>query len=170
MINGKVFAISVAILMGLGFTLMFLACIFEKSENKTRNKNAGKMSFVGFVILITSMIGFFIGTGGARNTSTPIKSTEHIVEEINITEISDRAVILENDTAFDYVNGEEDVEVLLNTNDKQYKVVKYTDRHLLDYFVETYRHETRYEVYVDEETKESMDSLMEYTSTLWKAN
>lgn len=171
MISARVASIMVSLTIIFGLCMIVLGCILEKYKTEECKKKANIALVIGVISLMIGFTFLYIATAAVRNPDMKVKNTTETSEELNIDKVGHAEIYLENGTHFNYGDKHYNVEIRLNDEDNSFKVVKNTKSHLLDYFVESYRYEYKYIVYVDAETKELMDILVNSRpDLLWERN
>ena len=99
---------------------------------------------------------------------TKAELIDTVVEEYEIIKIDDSNIYTYDGHVVDYTNPDTDILIFENNSENAFKVVKESKEYLLDTFIESYDIKVRYTVYIDRETKDIMENIIEKQGLIWR--
>ena len=164
----------------IGTVLLLVSSIYEKKEQNTviitEDDNIKKLKIhkkmtiyltSGALLMIISLVIMINSIVAVRDPDTQTKSTENIVTSSEIIKIDSNNLYFKDGRTFRYTDNSRKIEVRENTSDCNFELVTKSTRHLLDTFIESYRTENKYIIYVDKETKETLEKIIENENIIW---
>lgn len=156
--------ISLSIISGLATILVSI--IFE-TENKTKISN--KLLLCGSILTVVGIVILYLTLKAVNNADiTKAELIDTIVEEYEIIKIDDSNIYTYDEHVVEYTNPDTDILIFENNSENAFKVVKESKKYLLDTFIESYDIKVRYTVYIDKETKDIMENIIEKQGLIWK--
>lgn len=156
--------ISLSIISGLATILVSI--IFE-TENKTKISN--KLLLCGSILTVVGVVILYLTLKSVTNADiTKAELIDTVVEEYEIIKIDDSNIYTYDGHVVDYTNPDTDILIFENNSENAFKVVKESKKYLLDTFIESYDIKVRYTVYIDRDTKDIMENIIEKQGLIWK--
>lgn len=156
--------ISLSIISGLA---TILVSIISETENKTKISN--KLLLCGSILTVVGIVILYLTLKAVNNADiTKAELIDTIVEEYEIIKIDDSNIYTYAEHVVEYTNPDTDILIFENNSENAFKVVKESKKYLLDTFIESYDIKVRYTVYIDKETKDIMENIIEKQGLIWK--
>lgn len=164
--SAELIAIIISLSIISGLATILVSIIFE-TENKTKISN--KLLLCGSILTVVGVVILYLTLKSVTNADiTKAELIDTVVEEYEIIKIDDSNIYTYDGHVVDYTNPDTDILIFENNSENAFKVVKESKEYLLDTFIESYDIKVRYTVYIDRETKDIMENIIEKQGLIWR--